>query len=472
MKPIIIIIFYFVLIAKSYGQNKIYFFNKTGRPVWIDNMTILGVGSFPYVLDTTEKKIQYIPVDTKSPAILNVVIVPEKGPYGSADGIYYLLKQNDTLIVKQNDKNQPLITHIRSLERTKELAFILKLMNHIAVTPFYSLIKTNPQLYKASWKADLKKRGKIIDSLSRPYINTVEDFCASENIDPQIGKLYRSHFIGNMISNKLLLGYGIDSVHQYQIDNYYKDSIIKWAAEMNCADCENVPSYNRALKAIYQKRLGKLNELSFLDTVSTLPEGYAKNFLLSSYMIDRIELTNNSSILLSHYDSLCQDTLYKRLVQNNYTLHQTATKIKGSELAILMKADKSQIGFNQMLTKLRGNIIYVDFWASWCKPCVEEIPFSHSLKEKLTGKDIKMLYISLDTDFDSWRKACERFKINDKNSFVLINPEKNKLAKKINLGPIPRYIVIDKKGEIVRLDASRPSDQETYDMLVKLDNEQ
>ncbi|MEJ7823457.1 MAG: hypothetical protein WKF85_14125 [Chitinophagaceae bacterium] len=201
MKSIVVIIFSLVLIVKSYGQNKIYFFNKTGRPVWIQNMTILGAGSFPYVLDTTEKKIQYIPVDTKSPAILNVMIVPEKGPYGTADGIYYLFKQNDTLIVKQNDKNQPLITHIHSPERTKELVFILKLMDHVAVTPFYSLIKTNPKLNKVAWTVDVEKRGKIIDSLSRPYINTVENFCASENIDPQIGKLYSSNYIGNMIND-------------------------------------------------------------------------------------------------------------------------------------------------------------------------------------------------------------------------------------------------------------------------------
>jgi thiol-disulfide isomerase/thioredoxin len=468
MKPIIIIIFSLFLTVESFGQNKIYLFNKTGRPVWIQNTTILGVGSFPYVLDTTEKRIQYIPIDTKSPAILNVVIIPAKGPYGSADGIYYLFKQNDTVIVKQNSKNRPLVTHINSGERTKELTFILKLMDHLAVTPFYSLIKTNPQLYKVAMKSGLEKRDKIIDSLSRPYINSVESFCVIENIDPEIGKLYRRHYIGNMISDKLLLDYPIDSVFRYQIDSYYKDSIIKWSKEMDCEDCENVPFYNLALGGIYKAKFNGIDELSYLDTVAASTKGYAKSFLLSNYTVDRIESTDNSKRLLSHYDSLCSDTLYKRLVHDNYALHQTQAKLQASELAILMEADKSHVGFNQLLTKLRGNIIYIDFWASWCKPCVQQIPFSHSLKEKLAGKNIRMLYISLDTDLDSWRKACERFKINDDNSFVLVNPEKNKLAQKINLGPIPRYIVIDKKGEIVRLDASRPSDQETYDMLVKL----
>jgi thiol-disulfide isomerase/thioredoxin len=206
--------------------------------------------------------------------------------------------------------------------------------------------------------------------------------------------------------------------------------------------------------------------------VSALVKGYAKYFLLSNYLTNQIELTANRSSLLSRYDSLCEDALYKRLVHNNYSLHQSVTEIEASELATLMKADNSQIGFNQLLAKLKDNIVYIDFWASWCKPCVEEIPFSHSLKVKLAGKNIQMVYISLDTDFDSWRKACERFKIDDRNSFVLINPEKNKLARKINLRLIPRYIVMDKTGKIVTLNASRPSDKATYDMLLKLVHKQ
>lgn len=432
-------------------------------------MTILGVGSFPYVLDTTKNIVQYIPVDTKSPVILSVVIVPEKGPYGSGDGIYYLFKKDDTLIVKANEKNQPWISHISSSIRTRELGFALKLLGQVGVTPYYSIIKTNPKLYSTSRKANLERRDKLIDSLSRPYIDDVQNICRTENIDPQVGLLYRNHFVGNMIHDKLLLGYRLDASHQRQINIFYKDSISKWFAEMNCEDCENVPFYNLALSGVYQARFMGLTELPYLDSVSRLSKGYAKSFLLSNYLTSRLETTASTTRLLNRYDSLCADTLYRRLVHNNYALHQNATKNETTELATLMKTDNSKSGFNQTIARLKGNIIYIDFWASWCKPCVEEIPSSHSLKEKLRGKNVRMIYISLDTDFDNWRKACERFKLEDKSSFVLINPEKNKLAQKIKLGPIPRYIVIDKSGKIVKLDASRPSDPETYEMLSNLD---
>jgi len=79
-----------------------------------------------------------------------------------------------------------------------------------------------------------------------------------------------------------------------------------------------------------------------------------------------------------------------------------------------------------------------------------------------------MLYLSLDTDFNNWRKSSKHLNISDKNSYILTEPETNELAKKIKLGPIPRYIIIDKGGKIIRLDASRPSAGETYNTLLEI----
>ena len=80
-----------------------------------------------------------------------------------------------------------------------------------------------------------------------------------------------------------------------------------------------------------------------------------------------------------------------------------------------------------------------------------------------------MLYLSLDKDFNSWRESSKRLDISAKNSYVLTDHPKNKLTQKIKLGPIPRYIIIDKFGKIVRLNASRPSDEETYNTLLELE---
>lgn len=134
----LLLISLFMFSKVSMGQEKIYFKNETGRPVWVQKTNILGVGSFPYVIDTVSG-IQSIPIDGGTPTILNVVIVPLKGPYGTADGIDYLFKPDDTLIVKSISSTRSVISHISSAERTKELSFIHTLLNFARVNPYYTL---------------------------------------------------------------------------------------------------------------------------------------------------------------------------------------------------------------------------------------------------------------------------------------------------------------------------------------------
>ncbi|HVX26221.1 MAG TPA: TlpA disulfide reductase family protein [Parafilimonas sp.] len=471
MKLIFSITFFLFLFTNSFGQNKIYFFNQTGRPVWIQKRTILEIGSFPYVLDTSKYTLQNIPIDTKDAAILNVVVVPSKGVYGTADGIYYLFKENDTVIIKLSKENQPLITHISSATRTKELAFPLKLVDRLKISPFYVLERKNLALLQLIYSSEisLEKRDHLIDSITRPYINTAKEFCINNNINTEIGELYQHQFEGMLIYYKLG-AYNDKYKYKNEINNFYKDSLIKWSDGLECENCSNIPFYNLAMHLIYTLRFKNLDANKFLDTVSSTTHGYLKNFILSRYVNDKIEETKTPEALLNSYDSLCNENAYKEIVHNNYILHNSFSK-NDSDLAVLLNSDKVKTGFNQLISRFKGKVIYIDFWASWCKPCIEEIPFSHKLFEKIADKNIVMLYVSIDTDFDSWKQASERFGISNEHSYVLANYGQDKLSKKFNLNTVPIYFIIDKTGRIINADASRPSEQDTYNQLMKFANE-
>lgn len=454
------------------AQSNVYFLNQSGRDLWVQKRTILEQGYHPYTVEANKTEYQIIPFQIDEPAILNMVSIPLKGPYGTADGIYYLIKPGDSLIVTLGQNNKPVLSHVSNQQRTHELSFVQKHMAQVRKTLPYTLFgfNANPTLTKRLSSNDLKKRDRSLDSLYRPYITSAESFCIKNKIDPAIGRLYKNYYWGSLINDKLFTSWEISEALRKSVNTFYHDSLAVWSKQASCENCNNIPSYKIALTKIYTLQFNHLNEQDFLNAINTNTKGNNRDFLLSSYLLSRLELTTNSDKLLSQYDNLCQSSIYKELIHNIYDFHKKQSKISSDELATLIRADKSEIGFTDLLKELRGNVIYIDFWASWCRPCIAEFPASHALKEKIKGQKIIMLYLSVDTDFDNWIKARERHKVNDEYSFIMNNPEKNELVKKISLGPIPRYIIIDKKGDIVRLDAQRPSDPEIHNTLSELLN--
>lgn len=437
----------------------------------LEKRTILEQGSYPHTLEADKTGYQSIAFQINDLTILNVVIIPLKGPYGSADGIHFLLKPGDSIIVTSDQNQKPVLTHKSNLTRTRELAFIKNHMKAVGKSLPYTLSGfANAALSRRIWSDDLKTRDRLLDSLYRPYINTTESFCKSQGIDPVIGKLVRNFYWGYLIFDKLFINRAITNELEKSIAVFYRDSLASWSKKATCQDCNNIPSYKNALRKIFVMQFAQRGEFGYMDAVVEQTSGNVRDFLLSSHMLDRMEITRDPEKLLAHFDKHYENKIYKSLIHDSYARYAQQSKISANELATLVRADKSEIGFTKLLDQLKGNVIYIDFWASWCGPCVAEFPASHKLKEKIKDHKIVMLYLSIDTDFNSWVKAREKHKVNDEYSFILSNPDKNELVKKISLGAIPRYIIIDAQGNIVRLDAKRPSDPETYETLLEILN--
>lgn len=118
---------------------------------------------------------------------------------------------------------------------------------------------------------------------------------------------------------------------------------------------------------------------------------------------------------------------------------------------------------------LKGKVIYIDVWATWCGPCVAEIPSSKKLQQEFAGDDrIEFMNVSVDSRKPDW----EKFLSNDKAWKGLhINIEADKidsLYSRYKLLGVPTYILIDPLGNIVNMKAPRPSDAQTMTEIRKL----
>lgn len=115
-------------------------------------------------------------------------------------------------------------------------------------------------------------------------------------------------------------------------------------------------------------------------------------------------------------------------------------------------------------SKFRGKYVYVDMWASWCVPCIKEIPHLKALEKDLQNSDVVFLSISIDSKEEAWKKKVAALGLEGNQ---LINKD-NKLGEALNVSGIPFFIIYDKEGKLYKYDVPRPSDVRTKPLLESL----
>mgnify|MGYP001156480916 CR=1 FL=1 len=116
------------------------------------------------------------------------------------------------------------------------------------------------------------------------------------------------------------------------------------------------------------------------------------------------------------------------------------------------------------LSNYKGRVIYIDLWATWCGPCINESPYFESLAAEYSDKEIVFLPISTDSDKELWLNYLSK---NEKviTQYFTSDP---KLVKEWNVRFIPRFILIDKDFKILNAYALRPSQYELKEVLNSL----
>lgn len=113
--------------------------------------------------------------------------------------------------------------------------------------------------------------------------------------------------------------------------------------------------------------------------------------------------------------------------------------------------------FQDIIGEFKGKVVYVDFWASWCPPCRNEMPFSKQLHEQFKdNKDVVFLYITFDRTEEAWKNGIEKMEIQGHHWYPS-DVQKADINNKYQVAGIPRYMLVDKTGVVVNTDASRPS---------------
>jgi thiol-disulfide isomerase/thioredoxin len=93
-------------------------------------------------------------------------------------------------------------------------------------------------------------------------------------------------------------------------------------------------------------------------------------------------------------------------------------------------------------SSLRGKVVLLDFWGTWCPPCRESVPTLRDLQKKYAGKGFELVSVSSDDDEDVWRTFIEAQKMNW-SEYIDLSGE---VLSAFNVESFPTYVVLDKDG--------------------------
>jgi thiol-disulfide isomerase/thioredoxin len=185
--------------------------------------------------------------------------------------------------------------------------------------------------------------------------------------------------------------------------------------------------------------------------------------------VDQLKFEYDS--ILTSYNNL-DSTLYNSIHEQNNQLvtyfNNTYSKNKVMGKGILSPKFENYMdvkGGEKSLDSFKGKYVYIDVWATWCRPCIQQIPYLQALEKEYHNKNIEFVSISTDESRrsgGSWEAAEKKWRgfIKKRNmtGVQLWSGQDYSFQQAYQINSIPRFILIDPEGKIVEANAARPSD--------------
>lgn len=125
---------------------------------------------------------------------------------------------------------------------------------------------------------------------------------------------------------------------------------------------------------------------------------------------------------------------------------------------------KSNSGKNVKLSELRGQVILLNFWASWCGPCRQEMPLLEKLHKRYNALGFTVLGVNVEEDPRKAQTLLKHIKV----SFPILFDTKNKVSNLYKVSAMPSTVMIDRDGNMRYLHKGyKPGDEAQYKKWVK-----
>lgn len=197
-----------------------------------------------------------------------------------------------------------------------------------------------------------------------------------------------------------------------------------------------------------------------------LGDGRVRDVAVGQYLLGKVE-SERADIrpLLPEFAAHNHDSTIARDLRRAVRAHLALANGQPAPDFTLTDASGKKIALSQ----LRGKIVYLDFWATWCGPCLAEMPASQELRRKFKGRDVVFLYVSLDAQAADWQKYLATKVVASPNAVHLHDGGAfdGPAPRAFNVQSIPSYWLIGRDGRILANNPPRPSTSPAIDTVLE-----
>jgi len=316
------------------------------------------------------------------------------------------------------------------------------------------------------------------------YLTAINDYAMQYDIDPIVvdfAKRDVKYGLSNWISD--YVNEGVDSiVSRSERIKMFKDPFFDFGIDTNFVSTMypyHLQNYvywktgadSLIIKSIQSERYKEALTLG-AEIFLKEPSSISRDYLMFNFFATQLKKTPAMKDQLPFMKKYFTDpALYHYLELHSDRIRHVV--VKPTALRRMLYLDKAKVSIIKhsdflkfLSTKYAGKIIYLDIYATWCIPCLNEIKFTPALHQKFSKKDVVFVNLCLQSTAKNWISLVKEKNVHGEN-FFLDDDESKLLMGNFNIGGFPTYLLIDRKGSVRTANAARPSELERLEKEIE-----